>query len=104
MPVALAYRLLVTVLSWFALLARSSSAERFVRTARAECTDQMLIAGEQHLHAILADYISHYNTGRSHQGDGMNLRAVHPLRTAARPFGRAGRAAPARAGCGLLCR
>ncbi len=50
-------------------------AERFVRTARAECTDQMLIAGEQHLHAILADYISHYNTGRSHQGDGMNLRA-----------------------------
>ena len=27
MPVALAYRLLVTVLSWFALLARSSSAK-----------------------------------------------------------------------------
>jgi len=50
-------------------------AERFVRTARAECTDQMLIAGEQHLRAILADYIGHYNTGRSHQGDGMNLRA-----------------------------
>jgi putative transposase len=35
----------------------------------------MLIVGEQHLHAILADYISHYNTGRSHQGNGMNLRA-----------------------------
>jgi transposase InsO family protein len=50
-------------------------AERFVRTARSECTDQMLIAGEQNLHAILDDYISHYNTGRSHQGDGMNLRA-----------------------------
>jgi putative transposase len=50
-------------------------AERFVRTARAECTDQMLIAGERHLRAILAEYIGHYNTGRSHQGEGMDLRA-----------------------------
>jgi transposase InsO family protein len=50
-------------------------AERFVRTARTECTDRMLIVGEQHLRAILSEYISHYNTGRSHQGKGMGLRA-----------------------------
>ena len=50
-------------------------AERFVRTARAECTDRMLIAGERHLRVILSDYIDHYNTGRSHQGEGMDLRA-----------------------------
>jgi putative transposase len=50
-------------------------AERFVGTVRAECTDRMLIAGEQHLRAILSDYIGHYNTGRGHQGHGMALRA-----------------------------
>jgi putative transposase len=49
-------------------------AERFVRTARAECTDRMLVAGEQHLRAILSEYIGH-NTGRSHQGENMELRA-----------------------------
>ena len=50
-------------------------AERFARTARAECTDPMLTGGERHLRAILSEYVSQYNTGRSHQGEGMNLRA-----------------------------
>lgn len=50
-------------------------AERFVRTARAECTDRMLIAGERHSRVILAQYINQYNTGRSHQGHGLGLRA-----------------------------
>jgi Integrase core domain len=56
-------------------------AERFVRTAHAECTDRMLIASERHLRVILADYINHYNTGRSHQGEGMGLRAPDDDRT-----------------------
>jgi hypothetical protein len=50
-------------------------AERFVRTARAECTDRMLIASERHARVIMAQYISHYNNGRSHQGHGLGLRA-----------------------------
>ena len=50
-------------------------AERFVRTVRAECTDRLLTGGERHLRAILSEYVSHYSTGRSHRGKGMNLRA-----------------------------
>jgi putative transposase len=50
-------------------------AERFVRTARAECTDRMLIAGQRHLRCVLEEFFEHYNTGRSHQGAGLVLRA-----------------------------
>ncbi len=50
-------------------------AERFVKTVRAECTDRMLITGEAHLRCVLHEYNAHYNSGRSHQGHMMALRA-----------------------------
>jgi hypothetical protein len=50
-------------------------AERWVKTLRAECTDRILIAGEHHLRIVLERYTEHYNSGRSHQGHGLNLRA-----------------------------
>ena len=39
-------------------------AERWVRTARAEVTDRMLIAGQRHLAVVLEDYVAHYNKHR----------------------------------------
>jgi transposase InsO family protein len=48
-------------------------AERFVLTARTEVTDRMLIVGERHLRAILAEHQAHYNGRRPHRS-----RQLHP--------------------------
>ncbi|MFE9068646.1 integrase core domain-containing protein [Streptomyces violaceusniger] len=48
-------------------------AERWIRTARAECADRLLITGERHLRTVLDQYAEHYNAGRAHRG--LDLRA-----------------------------
>jgi putative transposase len=53
----------------------NSYAERFVLTARTEVTDRMLIFGERHLHAVMAEYEAHYNRRRPHRS-----RQLHPPR------------------------
>jgi putative transposase len=55
-------------------------AERFVRTARTEVTDRMLIFGERHLQAVLAEYETHYNGRRPHRSRELRPpRPDHPV-------------------------
>ncbi|MFI0353219.1 integrase core domain-containing protein [Actinomadura sp. 9N407] len=42
-------------------------AERWFGSARRECTDRILIAGERHLRQVLTGYADHYNTHRPHR-------------------------------------
>jgi len=43
-------------------------AERWVRTLREECLDQLLILNEAHLRRVLNEYLEYYNSRRPHQG------------------------------------
>ena len=54
-------------------------AERWVRTARAEVTDRMLIARPRHLRRVLEEYVAHF-TGIVPTGPGT---CDHPITTAA---------------------
>ena len=51
-------------------------AERYVRTAKAELTDRILIFGERHLRTVLAQYSTHYNGRRPHRS--VRLRPPRP--------------------------
>ena len=42
-------------------------AERVIRTLRNECLDHLIIVNEQHLRAVLTEFIRYYNTERPHR-------------------------------------
>ncbi len=52
--------------------------ERLVGTLRREFLDRMLILSQAHLHAVLTEYQSHYNTARPHQGIAQRVPADEP--------------------------
>jgi transposase InsO family protein len=57
----------------------NAHAERWVGTVRRECTDRMLILGQRHLTAILAEYARHYNDHRPHRT--LEQKPPRPTRT-----------------------
>jgi transposase InsO family protein len=48
----------------------NAHAERFVRTARAECLDWLLILGPRQLERVLRVFVEHYNRARPHRALG----------------------------------
>ena len=51
----------------------NATCERLLGTLRREVLDRMLILGEAHLQAVLAEYQLHYNRARPHQGIGQQV-------------------------------
>jgi transposase InsO family protein len=53
-------------------------AERWVRTVRTECTDQVLFLSRRHLEQVLREYIKHYNEARPHRALGLAQPVERP--------------------------
>jgi transposase InsO family protein len=51
----------------------NAHAERFVRSIRSECLDQMIFVGHSSLERAIAEYAAHYHDERSHQGLGNEI-------------------------------
>ena len=43
-------------------------AERWIRSVREECLDQLVILNERHLQRVLTEYVTYFNHARPHQG------------------------------------
>jgi len=63
-------------------------AERWVRSARTECLDHLLIANETHLRRVLTEYVDYYNHARPHQGLEQRCPVALPAPVRDGPVGR----------------
>ena len=59
-------------------------AERFVRTIKESCLDQMILVGEASLRRAVGEFIEHYHHERNHQGLGNQLIAPVATQTSRR--------------------
>ena len=57
----------------------NAHAERFVRSIRTECLDQMIFVGRASLERAIAEYAAHYHDERSHQGLGNEIPSRLPV-------------------------
>ena len=53
--------------------------ERVVRSIRTECLDHTIVINQQHLHALLAEYLNYYNNDRPHRSLGLQSPLPRPL-------------------------
>jgi len=60
-------------------------AERFVRSIKESCLDQLILIGEASLHRATSNFLLHYHQERNHQGLGNNI-----IRPEFNPFPRHG--------------
>jgi transposase InsO family protein len=56
-------------------------AERFVRTAKEECLNHLILCSEQQLRYALSEFLDYYHTGRVHQGLGKIIEPMHDNNT-----------------------
>jgi transposase InsO family protein len=56
-------------------------AERFVESVKSECSDRLVLLGERHLRAAVAEFVHHYHEERPHQGLGNALIAPETTMT-----------------------
>ena len=57
----------------------NAHAERFVRSIRTECLDQMIFVGRASLEKAITEYAAHYHDERSHQGLGNEIPSRLPV-------------------------
>ena len=57
----------------------NAHAERFVRSIRSECLDQVIFVGRASLEKAIAEYVAHYHDERSHQGLANEIVSVVPV-------------------------
>jgi transposase InsO family protein len=60
-------------------------AERFVRTIKESCLEQLILVGERSLRNVIHEFVQHYHHERNHQG--MNNRLLFPVERTARGNG-----------------
>ena len=51
----------------------NANAERFVKTIKYECLNNLVILGERHLRFLIKEFVEHYMAERFHQGIGGQL-------------------------------
>jgi transposase InsO family protein len=76
----------------------NAHAERFVRSLRVECLNQVVVLGEAHLRRTLTEFVAHYHRERNHQGLDDRLIApecLAPPEANGRPLSQATRWTPA---------